>query len=100
MQKTLDALKWYRGFSEDLNQTGKRIDYQRCGNAKEFLSLAFKNYLIIQGKSLQGIPDNNPEMNETRETNIRTAMNVMRSMVTMLDCSWIYGMKLQKQHVI
>jgi hypothetical protein len=37
MQKKSDTRKCYRGFAEQAwNQTGKRIDYLRCDNPKEF----------------------------------------------------------------
>jgi hypothetical protein len=54
IQKKSDALKFYRGFAEQAwNQTGKRISYQRCDNAKEFLSSAFNEYPSTQGTVLQ-----------------------------------------------
>jgi len=82
MQKKSDALKFYRGFAEQAwNQTGKRIRYLRCDNAKEFLSSAFNEYLSTQGTVLQDIPDYTPELNGTAERNIRTVMNMMRSML-------------------
>ena len=49
-QKKSDALNFYRGFAEQAwNQTGKRISYLRCDNAKEFLSSALNEYLSTQG---------------------------------------------------
>jgi hypothetical protein len=68
-------------FTEDWNQTGKRISYLRCDNAKEFLSSAFNEYLSTQGTVLQDIPDYTPELNGTAERNTRTVMNMMRSML-------------------
>jgi hypothetical protein len=82
MQKKSDALKCYRGFTEqDWNQTGKRISYLRCDNAKEFLSSAFNEYHSTQGTVLQDIRDYAPELNGTAERNIRTVMNMMHSML-------------------
>ena len=81
MQKKSDALKFYRGFAEQAwNQTGKRISYLRCDNAKEFLSSAFNEYLSTQGTLLQDFPDCTPELNGIAERNIRSVMNMMRSM--------------------
>jgi hypothetical protein len=82
MQKKSDTLKFYTGFAEKAwNQTGKRISYLRCDNAKEFLSSAFNQYLSTQGMVLQDIPDCTPELNGNAERNIRTVMNMMRSML-------------------
>jgi hypothetical protein len=69
------------GAEQDWNQTGKRISYLRCDNAKEFLSSAFNEYLSTQGTVLQDIRDYTPELNGTAERNIRTVMNMMRSML-------------------
>jgi hypothetical protein len=82
IQKKSDALKFYRGFAEEAwSQTGKRISYLRCDNSKEFLSSAFNEYLSTQGTVLQDIPDYLPELNGTAKINIRTVMNMMRSML-------------------
>ena len=82
MQKKSDALKFYRGFAEQAwNQTGKRISYLRCGNSKEFLSSAFNEYLCTQGTVLQYIPNYTPELNGSAERNIRSVINMMRSML-------------------
>ena len=54
VQKKSDALEFYRGFAEKAwNQTGTRISYLRCDNAKEFLSSAFNEYLSTQRTVLQ-----------------------------------------------
>jgi hypothetical protein len=58
-------------------KTGKRINYLRCDNAKEFLRPAFNEYLGTQGTVLQDIP----ELNGTAERNVRTVMNMMHSML-------------------
>jgi len=55
MQKKLDALKWYR--EQAWNQTGKRINCLRRGNAKEFLSWELKEKPSTQGAVLQNIAD-------------------------------------------
>ena len=82
MKRKSDALKFYRGFSEQAwNQTGKRISYPRCDNAKEFLTSAFNENHSTQGTVLQDIPNYTPELNGTVERNIRTVMNMMRSML-------------------
>ena len=76
------ALKFYKGFAAQAwNQIGKRIKYVRCGNAKEFLSSAFNENLSTQGTVLKDIPDYTPELNGTAERDIRTIMNMMRSML-------------------
>ena len=82
MQKKSDALKFYREFAEQAwNQTGKRISYLRCDNAKEFLRSAFDEYLSTQGTVLQSIPDYTSELNGTAERNIRIVINMMRFML-------------------
>jgi len=81
MQKKSDALKCYRGFDEQAwEQTGEGINCLRCDNAKEFLSSAFNEYLSTQGTLLQDFPDCTPELNGIAERNIRSVMNMMRSM--------------------
>jgi len=66
IQEKSDALKCYRGFAEQSwNQTGKRINYLRRDNPKEFLSSAFNKHLSTQGTVLQDIPDYTPEMKGT-----------------------------------
>jgi hypothetical protein len=82
MQKKSDAFKCYRGFAEQAwSKTGKRINYLRCDNAKEFLSSAFNEYLNTQGTVFQDIPDYTLELKGTAERNICTVMNTMRSML-------------------
>jgi hypothetical protein len=95
MQKQLDALKCYRGFAEEAwNQTGKRINYLRCDNAREFLSSLFKECLSTQGTISQDILDNTPELNETAEGNIRIIMNMTRSMLKDARLPRVYGLRL------
>ena len=67
-------------------KTGKTRNYLKCDNAKEFLSSAFNQYLSTQGMVLQDIPDCTPELNGNAERNIRTVMNMMRSMLKVPEC--------------
>ena len=80
--KKSDALKCYRGFAEEAcDQTGSRISYLNSDYAKEFLSSALNQCLSTPGTVLQDIPHYTPELHGTAERNIRTVMNMMRSML-------------------
>jgi len=81
-----EALKFYKSFCEHAcNFLNKRITYLSCDNAKEFTSTEFREYVSDQGTVLDVIPDYTPQLNETAGRNIRTAMNMMRSMFKAAD---------------
>jgi hypothetical protein len=77
-----EALKFYKCVCEhSCNLLNKRVTYLKFDNSKEFISKECKEYPSDQGTVLDEIPDYTPQLNGTAERNIRTVMNMMRSML-------------------
>ena len=91
---TLEALKVCKSFGEHTwNLCNKRVLYLRFDNAKDI-----QEYLGDHGTVLDNIPDYTPQLNETGDRNIRTVMNMMRSMLKYADVSKDFWDALQETY--
>jgi hypothetical protein len=72
-----DALKFYKSLCEHAwNLLNITVSYLRCDNCKEF-----KEYLSDEGTVLDKTPDFTFQLSGTAGRNIRTVMNIMKSIL-------------------